>query len=64
MTTIRTTLVFEKSTKGAHRYQEVDDYGNIVEQHSSAVGTIYIRRSALPVPTGIITLSIETEDKT
>jgi hypothetical protein len=36
----------EKETKGALRYQEVDDAGKAVEQAGAKIGTLYIRKSA------------------
>jgi hypothetical protein len=35
----------EKETKGALRYQEVDDAGKAVEQASAKIGTLYMRKS-------------------
>jgi hypothetical protein len=37
----------EKETKGALRFQEVDDKGDVVEQPSAKVGSLYLRKSAL-----------------
>jgi hypothetical protein len=36
----------EKETKGALRYQEVDDKGEVIEQAWAKIGTLYIRKSA------------------
>ena len=36
----------EKETKGALRYQEVDDTGKAVEQAGNKIGILYIRKSA------------------
>jgi hypothetical protein len=36
----------EKETKGALRYQEVDDKGEVIEQAWAKIGTFYIRKSA------------------
>ena len=36
----------EKETKGALRYQEVDDKGKPIEQAWAKIGTFYIRKSA------------------
>jgi hypothetical protein len=36
----------EKETKGALRYQEVDEKGDIIEQAWSKIGTLYVRKSA------------------
>lgn len=37
----------EKETKGALRYQEVDDKGEVVEQAWAKIGSLYLRKSAL-----------------
>jgi len=36
---------FERETKGAVRYMEVDDKGNKAEEYS--IGTLYVRKSTL-----------------
>ncbi len=36
----------EKETKGALRYQEVDERGEPIEQAWAKIGTLYIRKSA------------------
>ncbi len=36
----------EKETKGALRYQEVDEKGEVIEQAWSKIGTLYVRKSA------------------
>jgi hypothetical protein len=36
----------EKETKGALRYQEIDDKGEPIEQAWAKIGTFYIRKSA------------------
>jgi hypothetical protein len=36
----------EKETKGALRYQEVDEKGEPIEQAWAKIGTLYIRKSA------------------
>ena len=36
----------EKETKGALRYQEVDDKGEPIEQAWAKIGTFYIRKGA------------------
>ena len=38
-------FIFEKSTKGAHRFKEVDDNNNAIDYAELAVGTIYIKKS-------------------
>ncbi len=39
-------FVLERETKGALRYQEVDDTGKPVEQVWAKIGTLYIRKTA------------------
>jgi hypothetical protein len=36
----------EKETKGAVRYQEVDDKGEPVEQIWAAIGSLYLRKTS------------------
>jgi hypothetical protein len=50
---------FEKSTKGAHRYQEVDQAGTPVDRAEIQVGSLYIRKSAMPEPAQALTVTIE-----
>ncbi len=38
-------FAFEKSTKGAHRFKEVDGDNNPIEYTEAAIGTLYIRKS-------------------
>jgi hypothetical protein len=40
-------LKLEKETKGALRYQEVDEKGEPIEQASAKVGTLYLRKSSI-----------------
>ena len=35
-----------KETKGALRYQEVDEKGEVIEQAWAKIGTLYVRKSA------------------
>lgn len=45
---LKVRFVFERSTKGAHRYQEVDAKGAPVEgMDGAAIGTLYLRKSAI-----------------
>jgi hypothetical protein len=39
----------EKETKGALRYQEVDEKGEAIEQAWAKIGTLYVRKSAFSV---------------
>jgi hypothetical protein len=36
----------EKETKGALRYQEIDDKGEVIEQAWAKIGALYVRKSA------------------
>jgi len=36
----------EKETKGALRYQEVDEKGEVIEQVWTKIGTLYVRKNA------------------
>jgi hypothetical protein len=40
-------MVFERETKGAVRYQEVDSDGKALDILDSIIGTLYIRKTAL-----------------
>jgi hypothetical protein len=46
MSLIEARFKLEKETKGAVRYQEVDDKGEVVEQTWAMIGTLYVRKSA------------------
>jgi hypothetical protein len=37
---------FEKETKGALRYEEVDEKGEAIGQASAKIGSLYLRKSA------------------
>ena len=57
-------MKLEKETKGAVRYQEVDSKGEKLSNY--AIGTLYIRKSALttPYPTSLTVTILEGgEDK-
>ena len=64
--TITVRFQFERETKGALRFQEVDADGKVIEQAWSRVGTIYLRKSALergvPFPLNL-DVTIETSGK-
>jgi hypothetical protein len=36
----------EKETRGALRYQEVDENGEVIEQTWATIGSLYVRKSA------------------
>ena len=44
----RVTMLLDRETKGALRYQEVDSSGAALELVNSVIGTLYLRKSALP----------------
>jgi hypothetical protein len=46
MALIEVRFKLEKETKGALRYQEVDDKGEVIEQAWAKIGTLYMRKSA------------------
>jgi len=46
MATIDARFKLEKETKGALRYQEIDDKGEVIEQAWAKIGTLYLRKSA------------------
>ena len=46
MAAMEVRFKLEKETKGALRYQEVDDKGDIIEQAWAKIGTLYVRKSA------------------
>lgn len=56
---MKLTFKFEKETKGAVRYQEVDPDGQ--PAFAPKIGTLYVRKSALPsrdIPQGV-TITVE-----
>jgi hypothetical protein len=46
MSAIAVRFKLEKETKGALRYQEVDEKGEVIEPAWAKVGTLYLRKSA------------------
>jgi len=46
MPVLEARFKLEKETKGALRYQEVDDQGEVIEQAWAKIGTLYLRKSA------------------
>lgn len=46
------TLVFEKETKGAVRYQEIDANGQPVDYSTGHIVTLYVRKSAFAAAGG------------
>lgn len=51
---VEITFAYEKSTKGAHRYQE--------EAEDPKVGTLYVRKSAFPEAPAKLRVTIETSE--
>jgi hypothetical protein len=51
---------YEKSTKGAHRFQECDQAGVLIPKTAIAIGSLYIRKSAMlePAPGLIVTVEV------
>ena len=49
---MKMTLLFtqERETKGAVRYQEVNEAGEVENLREYAIGTLYLRKSALKEP--------------
>jgi hypothetical protein len=45
MSVIEVRFKLEKETKGALRYQEVDEKGEVIEAWAK-IGTLYVRKSA------------------
>lgn len=58
---IKVKFKFERSTKGTHKYQEVDAKGN-VKENDYVIGGLYLRKSAIgdtPPPTVEVTVKTE-----
>lgn len=47
MAKVKAKFKFERSTKGAHRYQEIGDDGEIRSQQDAGcvIGTLYVRKT-------------------
>lgn len=45
---IQIEFVFERETKGAVRYQQVDASGSPINGDDALVGTMYVRKAKLP----------------
>ncbi len=43
---VEASFAFEKQTKNALRYQEIDDKGAVIETAWAKIGTMYLRKSA------------------
>ena len=46
MSAMEVRFKFENETRGALRYQEVDEKGEVMEQSRAKIGTLYVRKSA------------------
>jgi hypothetical protein len=44
---ITAKFMFERETKGAIRYQEIDAAGEPLKQDQAQIGTLYVRKTAL-----------------
>jgi len=54
---------FRNSTKGAHRYEEIDLQGTVLKMSEGAkIGTMYIRKSAMPEAPQHLIIVIEPFD--
>lgn len=62
MTTV-VRFILERETKGALRYQEVDEKGAVIEEADKyTIGTLYLRKHAFPAPfPQAIVLTVETK---
>ena len=45
MSAMEVRFKFENETRGALRYQEVDEKGEVMEQSRAKIGTLYVRKS-------------------
>jgi hypothetical protein len=54
---LKLKLHFDKSTKGTHRFAEVDAKGN--EPAEPVIGTLYIRKAHMPEAPAAITVTVE-----
>ena len=55
---------FRNSTKGAHRYEEVDNNGRVLTiAHGAKIGTLYIRRTAMPTQSPLLAINITEMEK-
>jgi hypothetical protein len=65
MPVIEVRFKLEKETKGALRYQEVDEKGEVIEQAWAKIGTLYMRKSAFERGTAFpqaLRVTVETAD--
>ena len=46
MPALEVRFKLEKKTKGALRYQEVDEIGEVIKQAWAKIGTLFVRKSA------------------
>ena len=53
------TMAYEKSTKGAHRFSEIDSKGNKVDFAFAVIGTLYVRKTAMELAPPLLTVTIE-----
>ena len=50
---------FLASTKGAHRYVEMDSQGNELKMNEAQIGALYVRKSAMPDAPKVLTVTVE-----
>lgn len=51
----------KNETKGAVRFEELDNKGSVIDFTDCQIGTLYIRKSALQMPfPDFITVTVET----
>jgi hypothetical protein len=53
---LKLKLQFDKSTKGTHRFAEVDDRG--LTPAEPVIGTLYIRKAHMPTAPDAITVTV------
>jgi hypothetical protein len=65
MALIEARFKLDKETKGALRYQEVDEKGEAIEQAWAKIGTLYVRKSTFERGAAfpqMLRVTIETAD--
>ncbi len=59
MEKIIANFAFKNSTKGAHRYEEIDKNGNALVADKGTVNTLYIRKVKMVVAPTMLVVTIE-----
>ena len=44
---IKVQMTHERETKRTHRYQEIDDKGEMLDMSDAEIGSLYIKKSSL-----------------